>query len=487
MPTTINRLRATGIAVVVGVVCTVPTLGRQPLSWDEATTLRAARLPFGQLGILLRHTDAPLGFYYALMHAWLSTAGLVGIPPNAAVLRLPSALAVLGSIVLLVRLADEWFDPTIAVIAGILLAVHPMVTFYAQDARPYALVMFVFLISVVMLRRALAQPTWLGFGAYSGVVAVLLYLHLFAVYAVVAEVVLVWRAGDRRRPEAGLLWRWLIAVAVAVASTSPLLLAIRSQSGAIGWIPSASPGVIADVVNHLLGGVGFVVVFVVASIIIIVRRRGHMSAPVFLWAWAVLPPAALVAADFVTPDLVARYGLIIIPAVVLIVALTVRAAPRLGRVVVCAGIAAALVATVVQQVAPYKYEDYRSAADYVGDAARPGAAIVFLPVSMRDGYRPYTDHDGVSVTDPLLAAASVQAREPALGGDERSIGQAGPALRRASEIFLFGYTVGEAEVRLTGRADQEKLRLLRSYRVVRTVHYGEVWVSVLERGSTPVG
>ena len=64
----------------------------------------------------------------------------LGISATAFWLRLPSALADIGSVAVVVLLLIRCFDRRIAAVAGIVLAVHPMMTFYAQDARPYALV-----------------------------------------------------------------------------------------------------------------------------------------------------------------------------------------------------------------------------------------------------------------------------------------------------------------------------------------------------------
>src|SRR5882724_10455657 len=95
---------ATLAAALVAAVSCGTLLGRQPLSWDEAVTLSAARHPAGRLFALLAHTDAPLGLYYVCMHGWVRLAGVIGVAPTEAWLRLPSAVAAVGCVVLVVRL-----------------------------------------------------------------------------------------------------------------------------------------------------------------------------------------------------------------------------------------------------------------------------------------------------------------------------------------------------------------------------------------------
>jgi mannosyltransferase len=148
-----QRAAPIGWCAALAAAATLPTLGRQPLSWNEAVTLNAARRSPGQLWTLLQHTDAPLGLYYTLMHAWLTVLGWLGVGATSYVLRLPSALADIACVVIVVVVVSRAFDRATAILAGTILAVHPMMTFYAQDARPYALVVLSFVASTGVLTR----------------------------------------------------------------------------------------------------------------------------------------------------------------------------------------------------------------------------------------------------------------------------------------------------------------------------------------------
>ena len=156
-------LRPTRVWAVGGLalVATLSALGRQPLSWDEAVTFSAAQRSPSRLLGLLGNTDATVGLYYFAMHGWLQITHAVGLPTAEWVLRLPRAMALIAASVSLVRLLQAWYSVSTSVLAGALLAVFPLATFYAQDARPYALVMLAFLGSTHALRRALqfGSPT----------------------------------------------------------------------------------------------------------------------------------------------------------------------------------------------------------------------------------------------------------------------------------------------------------------------------------------
>src|SRR5689334_7947123 len=115
-------LSATGVAAVT---C-LAGLGRQPLSWDEAVTAWAAQHDPGRLLALLRHTDAPLGFYYVVMRCWALLLSALGAVPTEAWLRLPSALAAVATVALVATLATGWYGPPTGLLAGVLLAVYPL-------------------------------------------------------------------------------------------------------------------------------------------------------------------------------------------------------------------------------------------------------------------------------------------------------------------------------------------------------------------------
>jgi len=121
----LSRRTAVLVTTTLAAVTALAGLGYQPLSWDEAVTLSAARHPPGRLLALLTHADAPLGGYYLLMHGWVWLAGTIGIVPAEGWLRLPSGLAAVATVALVTKLAPGWFGPQAGLLAGALLAVHP--------------------------------------------------------------------------------------------------------------------------------------------------------------------------------------------------------------------------------------------------------------------------------------------------------------------------------------------------------------------------
>jgi hypothetical protein len=98
---------------------------------DEAASLWLARLPLSSL--LAGPCDPHPPGYYLLLKAWL--AGGQGEPW----LRLPSLLAAVLGVALAYRLGREVCGPGCAGLAALLLAGHPLQSWYAGEARMYAL------------------------------------------------------------------------------------------------------------------------------------------------------------------------------------------------------------------------------------------------------------------------------------------------------------------------------------------------------------
>jgi mannosyltransferase len=473
--------RAAWAAMAIAAIAVLPTLGRQPLSWNEAVTLTSARRSLPHLAGMLSYTDLPLGPYYLLMHAWVRLLAAADLPVTEWWLRLPSALAAVGAVGLLVVVVSYWYGEHVALLAGALLAVHPLLTFYAQDARPYALVTLALLGSTWALQRAIETPTPRRLLVYGVLVIATIYLHIFAIYAVAAQLVLIWRSHQPWRP-------WVIVGAGVVTAVVPLLLLGSQQTGQLGWIPKPSPSAILSVVLHLGGGAAFLVVLAVIAAVLMLRRRARLSPPTsYVLAWALLPPVALVLGDFVTPELVARYGLVAVPAIVTAAAVAaVRIGGRLGVALIAVALLIAAVTSAIQQVQPYKYENYRAAADTIGDLAQVGDAVVFLPISARVGFDVYSqfEPDLRHVSDSALAPGGAPAETDQVGGTDRPATQLTSLLQRSATIFVLGDPLSSALRSLRDATDLVEETALKDYSISQTRRWGDLVLTVLRRDSS---
>jgi mannosyltransferase len=494
-PTPLRHTAAAAVAGVVALGTCLPRLGTQPLSWDEAVTANAAARPYPALWHLLQHTDAPLGTYYAIMHAWmLSRPASVA---DEVWIRLPSALAAAAAVVLTAVLSARLWGPMTALISGCVLAVNPLFVFYAHDARPYALAVLAAVASTLALVAVVEAPTWLRAAGYTVLALVGIYLQLWLVLLVMAHALTVLLS----RRTSPCLW---VPYGVLVAGTIPLLIVSRRESHEIGWIPAPSVLSTLDFLDRLAGGAVAAALLVVAVAVTAQQRtdrpqprdatgkRRARARTTLIGSWLAVPPIALIVISCWQPVLVPRYALICVPALAIAVAAGVRrlrgpiAFPVLILVLVLsAG------TTAVQQTRAYKYENFRAAADAIVDTDRPGDALVYAPSSFRIGIRPYLrraadDPRIATPADIALASATSPYQGSVIGGTELPSTILPGRVDDRARVYLIGSSYAALTDAKTG-ADADKGLALQLYQPVWAHTYGEVTVTLLVRrpGSSP--
>ena len=207
---------------------------------DEVATRYAALLPLHLLARLLRHVDAVHGLYYLLMHGWMA----VGTSP--AVMRIPSVIAMTAAAALVAIIAwrltgSGWA----ALFAGLIMALTPTISYYAQTARSYALVYLCVAGATLVLLHALGaehaaagpapagRPVLARWVAYAALIALAGYLNELSLMVLVAHGVTVLLARYGRRA----LVHWAAASAVAVVIVPPLAALSATEDKAVNWIP----------------------------------------------------------------------------------------------------------------------------------------------------------------------------------------------------------------------------------------------------------
>jgi mannosyltransferase len=208
----------------------------QAMGNDEVATYWAARLSLRQLAHLLSSVDAVHGTYYLLMHGWMA----VGSSPT--VIRIPSLIAMIAAAAMVVIIARRLTGSAWAgLFAGLIMALTPVISVYAQTARSYAMVYLCVLGSTLALLHALEAESrhvtgarlvrwWLAYGALVTLGGYLNELSLL-VLAAHAVTVLLARYGWRTAAH------WAAAGVCGAAAIVPLMLLSQREDGQVGWIP----------------------------------------------------------------------------------------------------------------------------------------------------------------------------------------------------------------------------------------------------------
>jgi mannosyltransferase len=204
----------------------------RPVLWrDELSSWSYASRPVPDLIAIVHHSDASQLGYYLLLHYWIAVFG-----ESVLAMRLLSVLAMTGAAACLTLAGRRLAGQRAGLIAGLIFALVPSVSRFAQEVRFYALEVLVATLVTLLLLRALDRPSWSRWVAYAAGVTVLGYVDLVALCLLaghVAGVALHWR----HRREARLLWFGPAAVA-GVAGCLPLALVGLGQAGIqVGWLP----------------------------------------------------------------------------------------------------------------------------------------------------------------------------------------------------------------------------------------------------------
>jgi mannosyltransferase len=140
---------------------------------DEIFTATRAPWPPAEL-IAWTAGDVHPPLYYLLIH------GLLALGKSDWLLRWPSALFGVLSLALVYRLGRELFGRTAAIAGMALLALSPFALRYDQEARMHALFMFLSLLSIFCLVKAMRAGGRTWWAAFALVTALNLYTIYFA-------------------------------------------------------------------------------------------------------------------------------------------------------------------------------------------------------------------------------------------------------------------------------------------------------------------
>ncbi len=195
------------------------TLGVQSFWLDEGIAIDSMRHGFGGMFDSIAHTEGNPPFYFVLGWGWtrIFGDGEVGV-------RSLSALFGLATVPVVFTIGRRLATARVGLVAATLVAVNPLLVWFSQEARPYALVVLIGSVSVLLLLRALEQPSARALGAWAAACALLIATHYFAGLLVAVEAVwLLARVRPIRWPAAA-----VGGVGVALAALAPLIAEQRS-------------------------------------------------------------------------------------------------------------------------------------------------------------------------------------------------------------------------------------------------------------------
>jgi mannosyltransferase len=398
-------------------------LGSPSLWRDEAYTKDAISRSLSHLFDMLGNMDAVHGAYYVILHFFTEVFGT-----SVVALRFPSlcAMAVATAFTAATgRRAARMAAPTAAglwpdatgLIAGLVFAASPYMTYYAQMARPYAFVTMCVTIASYLLLRAISDG---GRGWWIGYAVAIAFTGLFNTFGLLilpahALTVLAIAPGARswlRRTAVP----WLVAAVVAGAVLIPLLLISFRERGQISWLTKPDLSTVRTLVTNFAGSrllilpVALLALGGIAAGIVDWRsaaeggRFTRMSPAAIALPWLVVPPVVLLAVSMEKPVYNARYVEFCLPALALLVAAGLVGLARLAaRTVASSGLgplnrdvaawvpsAVVMLILAVLVISPQhairqstaRPDNLRLASAIVAKYERPGDVVFYMPENM---------------------------------------------------------------------------------------------------------
>lgn len=423
--------------VLLAAILRFATLDVQSLWLDEAYTAGLVRRSLGDMLATIPESESTPPAYYVVAWAWTrlfgsGEAGLRSLSALAGTLTVPCAYLIA------LRIASR----RAALLAAGLAAVHPLLVWFSQEARAYALAVLLCSVSVLLTLRLVRAADAATCAAWAAAAALAVATHYFAAFLVVPELCLLVAIHGRRGP----VLPAAAAFATAGLALLPLALAQRG-TGHAGYIDDAALGtrVLQLGKQFLVGyaGPAQVLTAALAAAVWLVglgrllrlRRRPGMTGigiVAGLAAAMVVVPAVLAVAG---PDFLnTRNVLPALPLLLLLVAagLTLLPRPATGTLL-GAGLGLVLLAVTVAVAArpEYQRDDWRDLATALGPAAGARAVVVSpgsgaRPLRLyRPGLRPMPA-SGRPVSE--VAVVAIAPRSDRGGMDRPPAPPAAPAL-----------------------------------------------------------
>jgi mannosyltransferase len=206
-------------------------MGRPELWRDELASWSFASRPVSSMIATARNTGATQLAYYLLLHFWMAAFG-----DSVDAMRTLSVLTMAGAAACVALLGRRLAGARAGLISGLVFALVPSVSRFAQEVRFYAPAVLVATLATLLLMRALDRPSALRWLGYAASLALLGYVDLVALSVVAGHAagVVLYSWHDREhRP-----WWFLLAAAGGLVACLPLVIAGSAQArNQIGWIP----------------------------------------------------------------------------------------------------------------------------------------------------------------------------------------------------------------------------------------------------------
>ena len=377
-----SELSALALIVAIAAALRFYLLGAKIFWFDECVGVEIARLDWFNFARILWRREANMSLYYLFLRFWLQ----FGDTP--AFIRSLSVIFALATIPSLYLLGCRLFNSRTGIIAAVLLALNAYHIRYSQEARSYALTVLLCVLSSLFFVESLENPSRRARVSHILTSSLAVYAHFFAALLILAQYVsLRFLEGAKIPKETRNSWRWIGLAVLPVA-----MFVVTTGAGPLSWIPAPSLRGLWVFAIYLTGNEGPLLVIgslIACGAALLPVFRGKFTPQSsweiwrywFLTLWLFFPVLLTVAVSFARPLFLARYFVLCLPALNLLVAAGLARLRSLWLLT-----PALLIFTVLSLRGTVSYYDHdfdlrrdnwADASQFLLSNARPGDAIVF--------------------------------------------------------------------------------------------------------------
>ena len=381
-------------------------LGRHSLWTDEGATAFATVGPFSDYRRGLA-VEPNFALYHTIVRA------VTGTGDSEFMLRMPSAAFATLTVPVVYAIARRLFGRVAAVIAAMVFAVNGYVVSFAQEARPYAMLVFVSSVATLLLVRAFEQPVGRRWLAWSLGVAACVLTHPLGVTVVIAHLTVLVVSG--RRVPWGVV---LHSTQECLVGMVVVVLFLRSiGANRLRWVPRSDGDQALRIASGLTGGHNSdwpLVVCALAAVGLVVAAVKH--SPVrwpasFVGCWVLVPFLLTYVAQAFQPLFVSRYLIAQVPA------LAVLAGAGLSRLrvplaVAAGGVLVALMLPGTDAISGSPRENWRQAVAIVESEGGETDTVVPTPLG-RKTVEYYFDRDPDGIRPTVYSVLTLRNEVPA--------------------------------------------------------------------------
>jgi mannosyltransferase len=379
-----------GAILLLALLLRLLYLGANSFDEDEIFSVIFARVSLPSFLWTVTHREANMVLYYTILRFWIN------LGQSELAIRSFSVILALATVPVLYLMGTRAFGRRdVGSLGALLLAINGFHIEYSQQARSYALLLFLVTLSSLFFLQSVRQGSRRNWIRYIVTSTLAIYAHLFAVLVLVAHWVFLLFLPRRLAP-----WRRLVPSTAAIAFLAlPKFLVLFGDTGELSWVPRTTARSVYNLFACLAGkpdnisllGYGpalllFVYSIPVAiSILALAKSRAwsmdhaetwHLA---FFLTWLLVPILVVLAISLRKPVFYIRFLIICLPPFILLAS---HGFSRLRR----AWLVVALLCVIAGLTAPgllvhYKHpdQDWRGIAQYVLSNLKPGDAAVVIP------------------------------------------------------------------------------------------------------------